>query len=226
MRRSMTRLTIASALVAVLVPARAVEAQEAEFEDVEIFVVHQDTDQDAQVFIAGGSDVPLRTVMVFGPDGELKLKWKVRNDDRLGHADFLFESPEPSLAELKEAYPKGVYAFTGVTVEGTVLMGESRLRYKLLDPPIITYPLEGDTGIPVDNLVATWEEIDGAEAIRFEIEDEEGEVALTVDLDGEATEFTLPNGWLEPGVLYTMDVKAIAGSGNQSVVDVRFTTAD
>lgn len=204
----------------------AAKAQEGEFEDVDIFVVYQDTDQDAQIFIAGGSEEPLRTVTMFDSEGRLKLKWKARNDDRLGHADFFFESPEPSLAELKEAYPKGVYTFAGITVDGTVLMGEAKLRYKLLDPPNITFPLEGATGVPTEHLVATWDEIDGAEAIRFEIEDEEGEVALTVDLDGDATEFALPNGWLEPGVEYTMDVKAIAGSGNQTVIDVQFTTAE
>lgn len=71
-----------------------------------------------------------------------------------------------------------------------------------------------------------WEEIEDAEAIRLEVEDEEEEVALKVDLPGDATSFGLPNDWLQPGTEYVLDIKAIAEDGNQTVTDLRFTTAE
>ncbi len=63
------------------------------------------------------------------------------------------------------------------------------------------------------------------ERIRLEVEDEEEEVSLKIDLPGDARRFTLPNDWLQPGVVYTLDIKLIAENGNQTVRDLRFTTA-
>jgi hypothetical protein len=55
---------------------------------------------------------------------------------------------------------------------------------------------------------------------------EKKQVSLSIDLPGHAKRFTLPNDWLQPGVTYTLDIKLIAENGNQTVRDVRFTTAD
>jgi hypothetical protein len=55
---------------------------------------------------------------------------------------------------------------------------------------------------------------------------EKEQVSLSIDLPGDAKRFTLPNDWLQPGVTYTLDIKLIAENGNQTVRDVRFTTAD
>ena len=62
--------------------------------------------------------------------------------------------------------------------------------------------------------------------MEIEDEEEEEEVALKVDLSGDATMFNFPEGWLQAGVLYTLDIKAIGENGNQTVVDIRFTTAE
>ena len=76
----------------------------------------------------------------------------------------------------------------------------------------------------VNGLVVTWAEIEGAEAIRFELEDEEEEVAITADLSGDSTRFEVPNDWLQPGTEYVVDIKAAGENGNQTVSDLRFTT--
>jgi hypothetical protein len=65
-----------------------------------------------------------------------------------------------------------------------------------------------------------------AEAIRLEIENEEEEVAMKVDLPGDAADFNVPNGWLQPGVEYVLDIKVIAENGNQTVRDIRFVTQE
>ncbi len=51
-------------------------------------------------------------------------------------------------------------------------------------------------------------------AQRLEICGEIGEARFDRDFD------------LQPGVIYTLDIKLIAENGNQTVCDVRFTTAD
>ncbi|MGH8525017.1 MAG: hypothetical protein ACREXY_12650, partial [Gammaproteobacteria bacterium] len=90
----------------------------------------------------------------------------------------------------------------------------------------ILSPLAGETDVPTKDLEVQWSVPVTPERIRLEVEDEEGGVALTIDLPGDAEHFTLPNDWLQPGVIYTLDIKLIAENGNQTVRDVRFTTAD
>jgi hypothetical protein len=211
--------------LAATLPLAAV-AQEGAFEDVEIFVVYSSSDEDAQVFVQGGADDPIVSVKAFGPGNAVKLKLDIRDGDDLGYADFVFESPEPSLEELEVAYPAGEYRFRGVSAEGDILTGEADLSYELLDAPVPIFPVDGDEDIPTNGVNAMWEEIEDAEAIRLEVEDEEEEVALKVDLPGDATSFSLPNGWLQPGTEYVLDIKAIAEDGNQTVTDLRFTTAE
>jgi len=58
------------------------------------------------------------------------------------------------------------------------------------------------------------------------VEHENEKVSLSIDLPGDAERFTLPNDWLQPGVIYTLDIKLTAENGNQTVRDVCFTTAD
>ena len=60
----------------------------------------------------------------------------------------------------------------------------------------------------------------------MELEDEETEMAIKVDGDGDATSFTFPPGWLVPGTDYVLDVKAFGENGNRSVTDLIFTTEE
>ncbi len=195
-------------------------------EDASIFIVFNTMDNDAQIFVKAESDEPIKVLNV-RTSGRIKpVVLEIGDGDNLGVADVTFETPEPSIEELAKAYPEGRYIFFGRTVEGNRFFGEVNLRYELLEPPVITFPTDGMENISTSGLTAFWEPIDGAEAIRFEVEDEEEEVAFTADLSGDATMFNFPEGWLQSGVEYTMDVKAIGENGNQTVVDIRFTTAE
>jgi hypothetical protein len=80
--------------------------------------------------------------------------------------------------------------------------------------------------VPTQGLEVRWSAPVEPERILLQVEDEEAKVALKIDLPGDATRFTLPNDWLQPGVIYTLDIKLIAENGNQTVRDVYFTTAD
>ena len=197
-----------------------------QFEDATLVVVYSATDEDAQIIISGGSEEPLRTVKVSGPRGLRPMSWKSKDGAGLGQADFQFETPEPTLEELMAAYPAGMYRFVGRTVENARLKSDVELSYDLLPEPQILFPEDGDSDITVDGLLVEWNPVRGAAAIRLEIEDEETEVALKVDLPGDADRFEVPNNWLQPGTEYVLDIKAIADNGNQTVTDLRFTTEE
>ena len=209
--------------------AKALLAKEVEFEeleDAELYIVYSETDQDAQIVTAVGAEEGLRRIFVFGPEGRLFQNLRLNDGGDLGQVDAQFETPEPSLEELEEAYPEGEYLFVGITVEGSLLVSEAELSHDLLDAPMITFPGEGDEDIPVAGFTATWDPVDGAEGYRVELEDEEEEIAIKADVAGDATSFTFPPGWLVPSTEYTLDVKAFGENGNRSVTDLRFTTEE
>ena len=111
-------------------------------------------------------------------------------------------------------------------MDGGKLESIVELSYELLDAPVISYPQEGETDVPVEDLVVEFVAPEDTEAIRLEIEDEEAEVALKIDLPADATEFEVPNNWLQPGTVCVLDIKANAENGNQTVVDVEFETEE
>ena len=194
------------------------------FEEAEIFAVLSATDEDAQVFILIGSEIPIQRLKIRGPDGDVRHRVTFRDGENIGQADVTFESPEPSLEDLQQAYPEGEYIFWGRATDGTKLFSIAELSYEFLDAPEIVYPSEGATGITTVGLGLIWNEIPDAEAIRLEVEDEEEEVAFKIDLDGDATSFVVPDNFLMPETVYVFDIKAIAENGNQTVSDVEFTT--
>ncbi len=180
------------------------------FEHADMSVVYSASDDDAEILIRATGDEPIGEVHIVGPGGTVRLEAMFRDGDRLGQADVRFDTPEPSLEDLMQAY----------------LAGVAELSYELLPAPTISFPPAGATDVPTQSLEVRWSVPVAPERIRLEVEDEEAKVALTIDLPGDAERFTLPNDWLQPGVIYTLDIKLIAENGNQTVRDVRFTTAE
>lgn len=197
-----------------------------EFEDPHLVVVWSVSDEDAQIIGGGGSETGIKRVLILGPNAKVVHLACYKDGNELGQADFQFDTPEPSLEELMLAYPPGEYRFWGRTVDGENLASTVALSYELLNPPDILYPQDGDTNIPVEDLVVRFNAPEEAQAIRLEIEDEEEEVAIKVDLPGDASAFDVPNEWLQPGVEYVLDIKVIADNGNQTVRDIHFITQE
>ncbi|MGH8627936.1 MAG: Ig-like domain-containing protein, partial [Gammaproteobacteria bacterium] len=195
------------------------------FEHATMSVVYSASDDDAEILIRATGVDPIGQVGIVGPDGTVRLKAKFRDGDRLGQADVQFDTPEPSLEDLMQAYPEGEYRFRGRTAAGEKLAGVAELSYELLPAPEIRFPLDGATDVPTKDLEVRSVPV-APERILLQVEDEKEKISLSIDLPGDAVRFTLPNDWLQPGVLYTLDIKLIAENGNQTVRDVRFTTAD
>ena len=153
--------------------------------DAEIYIVSHRTDADAQVIIAGGDEQGITELFITGPRGIVDID----AGRTIGQADFQFDSTEPSLKELKRAYPAGRYKFSATTTDGCTRATALSLSYQLLPAPVILFPGEGSTGVPPAGFTATWQAIAGAEAVRVQVEVEETAAAIAVDLPGDATSF-------------------------------------
>lgn len=193
-------------------------------DDAEIYIVSNVTDRDAQVIVAGGFEGGLSAVSITRPRSEVDFDANFVQQPNIGQADFQFDSTEPSLRRLRNAYPPGRYQFSATTIAGCTLRRRVRLSYELLAGPVIVFPAEGSIGVPAAGFTAMWQEIEDADAVRVAVEVEADGTSIKVDLPGNATSFDVPAGFLRPGVLYTMDVIGIAENGNQTVADVQFTT--
>jgi len=172
-------------------------------------VVYSASDDDAEILIRATGVDPISRVHIVGPGGTVRLKATFRDGDRLGQADVHFDTPEPSLEDLMQAYPEGEYRFLGRTAAGEKLAGVAELSYALLPAPTILFPLDGETGVPTKDLEVRWSVpvAVAPERVLLQVEDEKEKVALSIDLPGDVKRFTLPNDWLQPGVIYTLDIK-------------------
>ncbi len=196
------------------------------FEHATMRVVYSASDDDAEILIRATGIDPIGRVHIIGPGGTVRLNATFQDGDRLGQADVHLDTPEPSLEALMQAYPEGEYRFRGRTATGEKLAGVAELSYELLPAPTILFPTAGATDVPTKNLEVRWSVPVAPERILLQVEDEKEKVALSIDLPGDAERFTLPNNWLQPGVIYTLDIKLIAENGNQTVRDLRFTSAN
>lgn len=78
-------------------------------EDPSVYVVYHATDRDAQVFVKVGRVMPyaIQELTVKDPSGRVVAKASSTDRGDVGLADVVLETPEPSLAALKAAYPSG-----------------------------------------------------------------------------------------------------------------------
>lgn len=156
--------------------------------------------------------------------------------------DFDCDEPEFTLAELFELFPEGDYEFEGETVEGEWLAGEATLSHVIPAPPDIVAPEEGAEVDP-DDTVIMWNRVDEpilpglgrgpsdeVEIVGFHVvvdrEDPNPLVVFTADLPAGATEVTVPPEFLQAGATYKFEILQIDVSGNQTIAESEFETAD
>ncbi len=77
------------------------------------------TDGDAEVVITDvGGNEGLSQLTITDPDEKQIITYSVPETSTLGIREFNFESPEPELEAVKEAYPEGIYTFEATTFAG------------------------------------------------------------------------------------------------------------
>lgn len=220
-----------AALMSLGLPGTTVQAKGNEsgeagsFRELSIRIETNATDGDAEVVIVAKNGVGLKELKLRAPNGKTPLSLISKTAPQLGQAQVLVESAEPSLDEIKTAYPAGIYEFKGKTVDGEELEGEVTLSHALLPAPVITTPSNEATGVPVNGLVVTWPAVAGATGYFFELKDEESGAALKVDLSASVTSFPIADGLLQPDTDYEISLGAIEMNGNRTFVQIVFHTA-
>jgi hypothetical protein len=152
------------------------------------------------------------------------------------------DEAEFSLVEFQELFPEGTYEFEGVTVERELLDGEATFSHVIPAGPVVVEPEdeeEVDAGLP---LFVDWDPVTGPIATSPAVpglgpvniagyrvivqEDVDLPPEFLVELPANITEVTVSEEYLAPGKEYKLEVFAIDASGNQTLTENTFTTAD
>lgn len=208
---------------------RSVEAKSAKAQAFPVASVHFEqnaSDKDVEVvFEVKGRDDGLVDLKVVSPDGRTVIDFKAPDVSTLGLRQFRIETPEPrDVKALKAAYPEGTYKFTGKTVSGDVLVGQSKLSHRLPPPVTFETPAPEAKGVPTGNFVISWRAVPGVAFYTLELEQEEQNLKIAATLPGSSTSFALADGVLLPGREYQLGIGAVSSEGNVSVVETSFTT--
>jgi len=214
------------------------------YEDAEIFIELNATDEDVgiQVFLDGE---PWRKVKCFNPNRRrIFSTWAKSVVKTQGFSEFFFESGEPSfeevpLDEFLARFPEGVYRFEGRTTDYVEIVGEAMLTHVLPAGPVIVSPVSENEEPPVvdpADFVIEWEPVtetyDGSgevEIVSYEliVEQDEPSRSLKVLLPATRTSFHVPEDFFEQrGALHKFEVIAKEESGNQTITEGEFVTAE
>ena len=216
--------TLCSVTMLLLVSHGFAHAEE-KFEKAVVYFEQNATDKDAEVmFEAIGSGAGLAALKVVAPGGHTVIDFKAP-DSKLGLQHITLESPEPKNdGSVQADFPEGEYTFTGSTVTGVKLLSKTMLSHKLPDPASILSPRADAKGVPVKGLQIKWNAVKSLAACVVVIEQEETTHSITAKLPGNATSFTVPDGFLRPGTEYKLAVGTVSRDGNTSLVETNFTT--
>jgi len=196
------------------------------------------TDGDAgiQIFLDGKG---WNLCQVSDPNGIIVLNIQASGSVGIqGITELSFESAEPSfeeqsLAELLALFPKGKYNFDCTTTEEQTLKGSATLTHKLPAGPLVIGP-EG-TGVDPTDVVIEWEAVTtafpggelgviaGYEVIVERLKDGR---KFSITLPATATSVTVPPEFIQPNTEYKFEVLAIEQSGNQTITESTFKTAN
>lgn len=178
---------------------------------------------EAAVVFSAESEVGLEQVEIRGPNGATVLDVRAGNGGELGLSGFVVEKGEPSAASIFARYPEGIYRLRARTVDGDVVVGSTRFSHRLLAEPVVVYPFAGALDVPTSNLAVNW--VHNAAAARYHVTLEQGETDLmSVELGYGTDTFRVPDGLLQSGKRYCIEIAAVAPNGNSTNVKVPFST--
>ena len=197
------------------------------FAIADVFFEQNATDKDVEVvFDVKGGDDGLVQLTVVAPDGRTVVDIKAPDASTLGLRQFRFESPERGdVASIKAAYPEGVYTFDASTAAGVKFHGTSTLRHTLPATATGVRPAAEAEDVPVKGLVISWTPARNLAAYVIAVEQDSLEVSVSAKLPGSSTSFTVPDGFLAPGMEYVLSIGTMAPGGNTTYVESTFTTA-
>lgn len=224
-----------------------VAAHEIPWDEAELFFELNNTDGDLGIHanIDGGpwkrlviEDLNERTIL------RIKTRGRLR---RQGMTQLQWESAEPTFDELSPAeffqrFPEGVYEIEGRTLDGEELESEVEISH-VMAAPAGNITVNGqmaaascdDSPLPAVSLpvMVEWDEVTDShptigtpgvavEISRYQFFVERDDVKISVDLDSDTTEFSIPDAFLsEPGV-WKYEIIARTEGGNNTAVETCF----
>ncbi len=235
-RSTMTRLAAGAAVLFVLGFA-APGAWARPLSATAIRIEINDTDGDAgiQIFLDGEG---WKSMRVTDPFGNRILDFRAEGSVGIqGITELFFESAEPSfdvqpLSELLRLFPEGNYRFEGVTTGGVPLKGKARLTHALPAGPLLVLPAEDDDSVDPANTVIQWQTVPdppGSTIVGYQVivvREVGGLRVFSADVGPAITSVTVPPEFMQPGTTYKYEVLAIEASGNQTISEREFETAE
>lgn len=232
--------SLTALVLALVLPTAASAGEEPEvleFDDAVIRIEVNDTDGDAgiQIFLDGEG---WRTVEVIDPDGSTIFDVEaLASGAELGFTELFTESEEPafeegfSLKELFDLFPEGEYAFSGLTTDDEDLVGLATFTHDIPGGPVLLGPSGED--VDPDDTVIRWAPsmaplAGDPEIVAYQVivEREDPLRVFSADLPASARSLTVSPEFMEPGTEYGFEVLAIETSGNQTISEGEFETAE
>lgn len=192
--------------------------------DIEMFYQFSETDRDAEVTIGIESpDNPVDWLVIIGPRGRTVAT--VRSHDQLGLAEIELESAEPSVEAVQRAYPTGTYWFFGRSVNGAGLHGRATLTHDVIaGPDFGRFSPCGEEVDGAESVSLAWSAVAGAAGYEIIIEQDETGGNLRITQGADRTSFTIPEGFLQPGLEYEVEMKSVTAGGNKTSASCEFNT--
>ena len=218
-----------------------------ELDDAVIRIEVNSTDQDAgfQIFLDGEG---WRHVWVYGPDGRKVLQAASFSGVREigGGTELFLETEEPEYEseeefdDLIELLDEGEYRFLARTTGNEWATGSAELTHVVPAGPVLVYPVPGPgeecaQDVPAAGLVIDWDPVTtrifgdpGITIVAYEVivESEDSGYDFDVIVGAGTTTMAVPFDFLQPGTEYGYEVLAIEESGNQTITESCFITAE
>jgi hypothetical protein len=193
------------------------------FADAQLFFELNSTDNDLGLQLFLDTDDGWKRVRVLDPARRDVIEFETAGRlSHLGLTELRFESSEPSPEEVLALFPPGEYRFRGRTVEGKPLASNASLSHDFPPAPTIT-PSAGEV-VDARDLVVEWTAPE-AEQVEVIIEQDDREDVLDVTLSGSIRRMRVPPQFLQPGLVYKIEILTIAENGNRIIAEGTFRTA-
>lgn len=238
---------VAASLVCASPFAIAFDDDEIPFDDARIFFELNNTDGDLGIHAQIDGDA-WKTLMIEDPNERTMLKIRVTGRlKRQGLTEIFFESAEPTFDELSpEAFfarfPEGEYEIEGMTLDGEELESEVMLSHVMPAPAgnvqingeDIAEDCDGDLPVVSAPFVLSWDAVteshpdlgkDGdieVEYYEVVVENEETELANTVQLPGDVSEWEVSEDFIGDAEEIKFEILTRATNGNKTAVESCF----
>jgi hypothetical protein len=205
-----------------LVPQAGSQGRLRMLKEERMILEYNAAEDEASVVLSAESEVGVEELHVRGPTGTSILEIHA-NGAQLGLYGLNVENGEASLGSILATYPEGVYHLRARTASGGTALGAARFSHTLLPAPVVNCPLDGAVDVPTDGLSVSWVPDSGASRYRITLEQGETDL-LAAEVRSGSGAFRIPDGILNRGERYAVEIAAIAPNGNATLVKVPFST--